>query len=311
MPGVDSVSLAKDLPFSVGGSRTVLLQGEDNAANGRPTLTSVTYPGFFQTVRIPILSGRDFSLTDSSTSPRVALVNDAAAKRFWPGQEAVGKVIQFAGENLPVQIVGVVRTADYHMPGEAPQAMVYLSMQQYYFPYAVLYVRAAREPAAALGAVLREIRQLDPNLFLDPETVDTAMRKTLWAQSLSAMLLSVFGGMALLLSTLGIYGVMSFGISLRVREIGVRIALGAEPRHVRGMLMREGATLVAIGIALGLAGAFALSRVLESMLVGVGALDLATFVAAPCVLATVALAACWLPARKATRIAPAMALRVE
>jgi predicted permease len=311
VPGVDAVSLAKDLPFSVGGTRTVLLQGEDNAASGRPTLTSVTYPGFFQTVRIPVLSGRDFSLTDTSASPRVAIVNDSAARRFWPGQDAIGKVIQFAGENLPVQIVGVVRTADYHMPGESPKAMVYLSMQQYYFPYAVVYVRAARDAAAALGAVLHEIRLLDPNLFLDPETVEAAMRKTLWAQSLSATLLSVFGVMALLLSTLGIYGVMSFSISLRVREIGVRIALGAEPRHVRGMLMREGAILVAIGIALGLAGAFALSRVLESMLVAVGVLDLATFVAAPCLLAAVAMAACWLPARRATRIAPAIALRVE
>jgi predicted permease len=311
VPGVESVGLAKDLPFSVGGTRTVLLQGEDNAGSGRPTLTSVTYPGFFQTVRIALLSGRDFSLTDSSTSPRVAIVNESAARRFWPGQEAVGKVIQFAGENLPVQIVGVVRTVNYHMPGESPQAMVYLSMQQYYFPYAVLYVRAARDPAATLGAVLREIRALDPNLFLDPETVEAAMRKTLWAQSLSAMLLSVFGVMALLLSAIGIYGVMSFGISLRVREIGVRIALGAQPGHVRGMLMREGAILVAIGIAFGLAGAFALSRVLESMLVGVGVLDLATFIAAPCALAAVALAACWLPARKATSIPPATALRVE
>ncbi len=205
----------------------------------------------------------------------------------------------------------MVRTAAYHMPGEAPQAMIYLSMQQYYFPYGVLYVRAARDPEATLGAVMREIRPLDPNLFLDPETVDAAMRKTLWAQSLSAMLLSVFGVMALLLSSIGIYGVTSFGISLRVREIGVRIALGAEPRHVRGMLMREGAILVAIGIAFGLAGAFAISRVLESMLIGVGARDVATFVAAPCVLAAVALTACWLPARKATRIDPATALRAE
>ena len=312
VPGVESVSLAMDLPFSVGGARTVLLQGEENAsAGGHPTLTSVTYPGFFQTVRIPVLSGRDFSLTDSSTSPRVAMVNDSAARHFWPGEEAVGKVIQFAGENLPVQIVGVVRTAAYRMPGEAPQAMVYLSMQQYYFPYAALYVRTARDPEATLGAVLREIRPLDPNLFLDPETVDAAMRKTLWAQDLSAILLTVFGFMALLLSSIGIYGVTSFGISLRVREIGVRIALGAEPRHVRGMLMREGAILVAIGIAFGLAGAFALSRVLESMLVGVGARDVATFVAAPCVLAAVALTACWLPARKATRIDPATALRAE
>jgi putative ABC transport system permease protein len=141
--------------------------------------------------------------------------------------------------------------------------------------------------------------------------VSTAMRKTLWAQSLSATLLSVFGGLALLLSSIGIYGVMSFGVSLRVREIGVRMALGAEPRHVRAMLMREGASLVGIGIAFGMAAAFGLSRLLDTMLVGVGSRDVMAFAAAPCVLGVVALAACWIPALRATRIDPATALRAE
>ncbi len=312
VPGVEAVSLAKDSPFSPGGTRTVLLQGQDNAAGaGVPTLTSVTYPGFFQTVRIPILNGRDFNLSDGATASRVAIVNRTAAEHFWPGQEAVGKIIQFAGENRPVQVVGVVRTSDYRTPGEAPQAMVYLSMQQYYFPYAALYVRTARDPAVTLAAVRREVQAIDPNLFLDPQTVGAAIGKSLWAQSLSATLLSVFGGLALLLSTIGIYGVTSYSVSLRVREIGVRIALGAEPGHVQAMLMREGARLVAVGVALGLAAAFAMSQVLESMLVGVGSHDLATFLAAPCILAAVTMAACWIPARRATRTDPAIALRTE
>jgi predicted permease len=313
VPGVQAVSLAKDLPFSPGGTRTVLLEGQDNTASGvgRSTLTSVTNPGFFQTVRIPVESGRDFSMTDAAASPRVAIVNRAAAQHFWPGQEAVGKVIQFAGENRPVQVVGVVRTANYRTPGETPQAMIYLSMQQYYFAYGVLYVRAARDPSETLAAVLREVHSIDPNLLLDPETVSTAMNKTLWAQSLSATLLSVFGGLALLLSSIGIYGVTSYTVSLRVREIGVRMALGAEPRHVQGMLLREGARLVAIGLGVGLASALVLSRMLESMLVGVGARDLTTFIAAPCILAVVAMTACWLPTRRATHIDPATALRGE
>lgn len=312
VPGVEAVSFSKDLPFTAGGTRTVLLEGRDPASGmGHTTLTSVTYPGYFQTVRIPVLKGRDFSLSDAAGSPRVAIVNDTAARYFWPGEEAVGKVIQFAGENRPVEIVGVVRTAAYLMPGEAPQAMAYLSMQQYYFAYAALYVRATRDTAATLSAVQREIHSIDPNLYLDPETAGAAMRKSLWAQSLPATMLTVFGGLALLLSSIGIYGVMSFGVSVRVREIGVRMAMGAAPRQVEGMLMREGARLVAIGIAVGLAAAFAMSRLLESMLVGVGARDWAAFIAAPCLLSAVAMAACWLPARRATRIDPSSALRSE
>ena len=312
VPGVEAVSMAKDLPFTAGGSRTVLLEGQDNTSMGvgRSTLTSVTYPGYFQTLRIPILSGRDFSVSDAPGSPRVAIVNEAAARHFWPGQEAVGKIIQFAGENLPVQIVGVARNADYHAPGEDRQAMVYLSMRQYYFSYAALYVRAAN-PAAALTAVRNNIRSIDLNLLLDPETVSTTMSKTVWAQSLSATMLSVFGGLALLLSSIGIYGVMSYTVHQRVREIGVRMALGAEAGSVQLMLLKEGARLVAVGVAVGIAVGLVMSRMLQSMLVGVTAHDVRTFVTAPCILAVVAIAACWLPARRATRIDPAKALRTE
>jgi predicted permease len=313
VPGVESVSMAKDEPFSVGGTRTVLLMGRENlaAGAGHPTLTSVTYPGYFQTVRIPVLQGRDFSLNDTGESPRVAIVNDTAARFFWPGEEAVGKVIEFAGENRPVQIVGMVRTAAYRIPGEAPQAMIYLSAQQYYFTYGSVYVRAVRDTAATLAAVQRELYGIDPNLYLDAQTVSVAMRKTLWAQSLSATLLSAFGGLALLLSCMGVYGVTSYGIGLRVREIGVRMALGAQPRKVEGMLLREGAVLVAIGIGLGLVTALGVSRLLESMLVGVSAHDALTFTAAAILLAAVAVIACWLPARAAARIDPSAALRRE
>jgi predicted permease len=313
IPGVQGASLTKDAPFSPGGTRTVLLEGQDNTVNGAgvPTLTSVTHPGFFQTAGIPIQNGRDFNLSDGAANPRVAIVNRTAADHFWPAQEAVGKMIQFAGENRPVQIVGVVRTADYRTPGEAPQAMIYLSTEQYYFPYGVLVVRAAGNPAIILSAVQREIHAIDTNLFLDAETVGGAMSKTLWAQKLSATLLSAFGLLSLLLSSIGIYGVTSYSVGLRAREIGVRMALGAEPRHVEGMIMRESGRLIAIGVVLGLAAALTLSQMLESMLVGVSAHDITTFIAAPCILVIVAMTACWLPARRATRIDPAIALRTE
>jgi predicted permease len=312
VPYVESLALGKDSPFAVSGSRVVLLAGQENVAGaGRSTLTTVTSPGYFQTMRIPLIQGRDFAASDVAGGPRVALVNEVAAKYFWPGQDPIGKVIQFSGEFLPVEIVGIARPASYVTPGEAPRAMVYLSTQQYYFPYGNVYIRTTHDVPSVLREVEREMRAIDPNLYLDSETVETSMRRTLWRQSLSAALLSAFGGIALLLSSIGIYGVMSYSVSLRVREIGVRMALGADPSAVRGMLLREGARLVGVGVFVGLAAAFASSRILQNLLVGVGTRDLTAFVVTPCVLAVVAMAACWIPTRRATRIDPAVALRSE
>jgi ABC-type antimicrobial peptide transport system permease subunit len=262
-------------------------------------------------VRIPVIHGRDFTLQDSKTNPKVAIVNEAAAAHFWPGQEAIGHVIEFAGENLPVQIVGVVRNANYQVIGELPQAMIYLAVPQYYFAYSALYVRAGRDTAAVLANVRREVQQIDRNLYLDPETVPSIMRKTLWAQSLSAKLLSVFGGLAMALAIMGIYGVISYAVNLRIREFGIRMALGAEPGDVQGMILKEGGRLVLVGIAAGVLASLAMSRLLQNMLLVVSARDGETFVIVPAVLAAAAVFACWLPARRATRIDPATALRDE
>jgi predicted permease len=313
VPGVEAVSLSKDPPFTVTGSRTVLLQGQDNTSSGvgRLTLTSVTWPGYFQAIRIPILHGRDFNLQDAKSSPKVAIVNEAAATHFWPGQEAIGQVIEFGGENLPVQVVGVVRNANYQVIGELPQAMIYLAIPQYYFGYSVLYIRTARDTATVLANVRREAQTIDPNLFLDPETVRTTIQKTLWAQSLSATLLCVFGGLALLLATIGIYGVVSYSVKMRARELGVRMALGATPSGLQNMIMREGVRLVVLGITAGAIVSLVVSRWLESMLLMVSARDAQTFVVVPAILAVAAILACWIPARRATRIDPALALRDE
>jgi predicted permease len=311
LPGVEAVTLAKDPPFTVSGARTVLLQGQDNTASGvgRVTLTSVTWPGYFQAVKIRVTRGRDFTLLDAKTSPKVAVVNEAAAAHFWPGQEAIGRVIEFAGENLPVQVVGVVRNANYQVIGELPQAMIYLALPQYYFPYSVLYVRASGDTATVLANVRREILAIDPTLFLDPETVRATIQKTLWAQSLSATLLSVFGGLALALAIIGIYGIVSYSVTLRIREFGIRMALGAAPADLQGMVLREGGRLVLIGIATGAIASLAVSRWLESMLPIVSAQDAGTFAIVPAILAAAAIFACWLPARRATRIDPSTALR--
>jgi predicted permease len=312
VPGVDSAALAKDAPF-VATSRNVLLAGPETSRLGAgwPTYVRVVGPGYFTTLRIPIVAGRDFSRFDQKSAPRVAIVNQAAAEHFWPGRNAVGQVIEFAGENLPVEVVGVVRNANYLALGEAPQPLIYLSLIQYYFPTTLLYLHTAGDPAPVAEAVRRQLQPLDRNLLLHAVSVREFIRAALWPQRVSASLLTAFGTLALLLATIGIYGVVSYSVAQRVREIGLRIALGAEPAAVVRMIVLEGIRLVAIGAIVGLLVARVVSRSVAGMLVVTGPRDAMTFVLVPAVLIVVGVLACWLPAHRATRIDPARALREE
>jgi ABC-type antimicrobial peptide transport system permease subunit len=189
--------------------------------------------------------------------------------------------------------------------------MVYVAARQYYSPLAALYVRSAGDPDSVLPAVRREVQALDRNLLLQAQSTRDIMREALWAQRLSAALLAAFAALALLLAGVGIYGVISYSVSRRAREIGVRLALGATTADVQLMVLREGLGLAAIGAAAGTAIALGCSRAVESMLFATGARDALTFALAPTVLSLVALVACWIPARRATRVDPATALRDE
>ncbi len=311
--GVVSAALGRDVPFHVSSSRTLLLSGEENAAvgQGRSTLTSVVSPGYFQTMGIQLLRGRDFRMADTKTTPRVVIVNQTAASAYWPGQDPIGQHISFAGEGLPVEVVGIVKTANYQAIAETPQPLVYLSLVQYYFPTAVLYVRTAGNPDAVVGAVRRELQALDSNLLLQVESLETSVRELLWAQRLSAGLLAVFGALALLLATVGIYGVISYSVRQRTREIGVRLALGATVGDVQRMILREGVRLVAIGVAAGAAVSLAAAGSVGSMLFIKNPRDALTFTMVPALLAAVGVIACWIPAIRATRIDPSVALRDE
>jgi putative ABC transport system permease protein len=311
--GVVSAALARDVPFHVMSSRTLLLPGEENAVagQGRSTLTSVVSPAYFRTMGIALLRGRDFTMGDSKTTPRVVMINETAAAAYWPGQDPIGQHISFAGEGLPVEVIGIVKTANYQAIAEAPQPMVYLSLMQYYFPTAVVYVRTAGNPDTVVGTVRRELQALDRNLLLQVESLETSVRELLWAQRLSAWLLAVFGGLALLLATVGIYGVISYSVRQRTREIGVRLALGATVGDVRWMILREGVRLVAIGVAAGGAVSLAAAGSVGSMLFIKNPRDALTFTMVPAVLAAVGVVACWIPAMRATRIDPSVALRDE
>ena len=311
--GVLSAALGRDGPFHISSTRVVLLEGEENsaAAQGRSTLTSVVSSGFFRTLGIPLLRGRDFAATDAKSTPRVAIVNQTAAAAYWPGRDPLGRHIVFAGEGLPVEVVGSVKTANYQAIAEPPQPMVYLSLAQYYFPTAVLYVRTAGNPDAVIGAVRREVQTLDGNLLLQVESLEASIRELLWAQRLSAILLTVFGALALMLATIGIYGVISYSVRYRTREIGVRLALGATVGDIHRMILGEGTRLVAIGVAAGGAVSLAAAGSVGSMLFIGNPRDLLTFTVVPALLALVGVIACWIPAIRATAIDPSVALRDE
>ena len=314
MPGVVAATLAKDWPFHVSLSRTMMLEGQENTATGtgRGILAGFSGPGYFHGVGIPLLRGRDFSPLDRESSRRVVIVNEAAANAFWPGEDPVGKRVRFRGVDTQLaEVVGVARNANYQSIGEQPKAFVYMPLEQYYFPMATLYIRTAGPPDAVLTSVRREVQSLDRNLLLQAEPVHTTIREALWAQRLSASLLSVFGLLALLLATIGIYGVISYSVSQRTREFGIRMALGATAGEVQTMIVREGMRLVTVGVLVGTAIALAASRAVQDMLFTIGARDAATFVLVPSILILVAILACWLPSRRATRIEPSAALRDE
>jgi ABC-type antimicrobial peptide transport system permease subunit len=241
----------------------------------------------------------------------VAIINEAAAAHFWPGEDPVGKRLHFLGDNAPAEVVGVARNANYQAIGEEPQAFIYLSLLQYYFPATVMYIRTDGDPETVALSVRRAMQPLDRNLVLQSESVAFTIRESLWAQRLCAGLLMVFGGLALLLSTIGIYGVVSYSVSQRVREIGVRIALGATAGDVQIMIMRDGIRLAAIGVLVGMTIAMGASHAIQSMLFVISAQDAATFVLVPALLTLVAILACWVPALRATRIDPSTALRDE
>jgi predicted permease len=309
IPGIAAATLSNDWPFHVSLSRTMSVEGRDSA--GQIILSEFVWPGFFESVGIPLLRGRDFTEQDAETSPRVAIVNQDAANIYWPGEDPVGKRVKFFGENTKAEVIGVARTANYQALGEKPRPFVYLSMQQYYFPIAVLSIRTAGEPDAVLGPVRSAVQALDRNLLLQAETVNTTIRQSLWAQRLSAGLLAVFGALALLLATIGIYGVVAYLVAHRVREFGIRMALGATAADVQRMLLGESVRLVSVGVVAGLAIASVGSRAVESMLFLVTSRDAVTFILVPSILTLVAILACWIPARRATRVDPMVALRDE
>jgi predicted permease len=239
------------------------------------------------------------------------IVNEAYARRYLNGQEALGKRLSFSGGQGPwLEIVGVVRDSKYLTLGEAPEPCVYIPLAQRHETGMTLHVRTSAPPVGLVAGVRQAVQSLEKNLpVTNVRPLDELLIASLYPARMGALLLGVFGALALLLAGVGLYGVMSFSVAQRTREIGVRMALGASRRAVLRLALGEGMKLAAIGVAAGLAVAFAVTQWLSSFLYGVSATDVVTFAGVPALLAVVALLACWIPARRATKVDPLIALR--
>ena len=314
VPGVADAAVSSNGMIGGGLSGTIFREGEQTDPNNRGTLVtlnSVT-PGFFATARIPLISGRDFNDFDHEKSTSVAIVNQSMANLLWPGQEALGKHFFIVVDATKYEVIGVVGTTVVANIGEDPQPEAYFPLRQQYSPFGTLVVRTAGAPAPLMGAVRAQINQLDPNLALtNGQTIEEAIGQGLWASRMGAALLGVFGFLALSLASVGIYGVLSYSVSQRTSEIGIRMALGAEAKQVLALVLRQGMLLTVIGIVLGVSVALPVTRTASTLLYGVSPADPLTYLAITFLLTGVALLACYVPARRATRIDPLTALRFE
>jgi predicted permease len=315
LPGVESATLATNTPLFGGGIlRSVFPEDAEPGSKRSGILVQVdtVAAGYFKTLGIPIVRGRDFNDFDRPGSPQVVVINETMAKRFWPDQDPLGKRFKFHGATEFSEVVGVAKDSKYNFPGEDPQPYLYQPLEQNYADNLSLHVRARSDAPAVLGAARASVQELDRNLpLVSVFTMADVLHNALWAPRIGAALLSLFGLLALVLAAVGMYGVMAYTVSLRTQEIGIRMALGAGQRQVLQMILRQGMTLVVIGVGLGLAAAFALGRLVSNLLFGVSPFDLAAFGGTALLLAAVAVAANYLPARRAMRVDPIRALRYE
>ena len=304
LPGVDSVSLVRRLDVGGGYSRTSLVVDGVELA---PECGTVA-PGYFRTLGIKLLEGRDFAPSDAD-APRVLIVNETMARRFWPGASALGRRVDL-GEGQSAEIVGVVENGRHRFAGQAQPPYVYGAFSQSQNVDMTLVWRQRGSGLAGVAAVRREVEALDANLALgSPMSLLGAVRQATLPWRIAGALSGAFGLIGLSLAVLGIFGLVSYTFRQRTQEIGVRIALGAKRGDVIRLVMTQGLKLALLGIAVGAVLALGMTQALTSLLFGIRAGDLATYASVAALLVAVALLACWLPARRASRVDPVTALR--
>jgi predicted permease len=313
-PGVESASIASNAPLGGGFARTVFPEGRDETSGYRGTLTTVNdiTPEFFDTQRIPLLRGRTFTDSDRKETAVVAIASEAMVKQYWPNEVGLGKRFHFFGDPTLREIVGVVANSVVNEVGEDAQPIVFLPMTQDYVPAATLQVRTTGAPESALATTRAALQSLDPNLAItNVFSIEEILAQALWAPRMGGILLALFGGLALILSAVGVYGVLSYSVNQQTREIGLRMALGAQRGDILRLILGQGLRLTVLGLGLGVIVALALMRVLVSLLFSVRAYDPSTYTAVTILLTVVALVACYIPARRAMRVDPMVALRYD
>jgi predicted permease len=314
LPGITEVGLTADLHLnnlSTSNMRIVVdgVEPPPGADFHMVEWASVT-SGFFDAAGVQILQGRNFNQSDEPDAAGVAIVSEAMAARFWPGENGVGRV--FRGQENDYTVVGIARDAKVRSLGEAPRPFIYRPYDQAFSSGMTLVAATTGDDQQAVLAVLALARQKEPELLVTQTlTMDRHLAVSLLPHRLSAVIISAFGVLALLLASIGLYGVVSYAVSTRSREVGIRMALGADPREVVSMLTRGGLRLVAVGTVLGLLAAFALAQLLGGLLYGVPSSDPVSFLAVPALLAAVAFLAAWIPARRASSINPVRALKAD
>ncbi|MFW6078570.1 MAG: ABC transporter permease [Gemmatimonadota bacterium] len=316
LPGVSAAGYALTPPVGGGGwSTTMRIEGRPVPESEAPSVAfNVVSPGYFATLGTPVLRGREFDARDDADAPGVVLINRTAAERFWPGEDPVGRRIN-AGPNPDAPYATIAGVVDDVREGplerEAGPTLYFPHAQEAFRSVAVI-ARTGTDPAAVLPSVRDAVAGLDPELpLLGLGTAEEQLSGAVAGPRFNMVILGTLAALALLLACIGIYGVLAYMVGRRTREIGVRIALGADRRDVVGLVVRDGLRLTALGLAIGLAGAVALGRLLSSLLFDVGPTDPATFAVVAGLVTITALAATWVPARRATRVDPIVALREE
>jgi predicted permease len=312
LPGVESAGLAYVLPVTAGGMR-MDVQGSSTKppAEGMVGVDLVPVsPNFLRTVGVPLLAGRDFSLSDTQSAPKVIVINETLKQRFWPNQNAVGQPFSIADETY--EVVGIARDTKYRSLREPARMAMYLPYAQAHQPIANLLIRTSLPVDKVMDAVRGAVREVDPVLPLyNVRTMAEHVNRSLYLDRLRAELIGYLATLALILAAIGIYGVVSFTVAERTREVGIRVALGANPRSVLRMMLASGVKLTALGIIAGLVLSYWLTQKIASDLFGVRPTDPLALAGASGVLLAVAVLATLIPARRATRIDPVVALRAE
>ena len=318
LPMVAAAGFSDHAPFNPGIERTTFTDGVDmsDPRNGKATPVFVVKPGFFTAAGMSLLQGRDLAEQDDAKAPLVAVINQAAADQFWPGQDPIGKHLHFLLTTWDITVVGMVNNAKYLTLGETPKPIIYFPLKQQFTPAMVLWVRTKGDPSAALPGITGILKSLDERVQpVAVFTVDQLLDRSLGPSRLGAELLGGFGFLALLLAAMGTYGVMSYSVSQRTQEIGIRMALGAQRRDVLRLIIGGGMAMVSVGVVagmvLGLLLVTSLKARMSALLYGIGIFDAPSFLGTAALLVGVALLACLVPARRAAKVDPMIALRYE